>query len=314
MRLLKKKLHILIVDDNEDSFIVITSMLLENGIDAQTYWSRCTEEVLNILVRYEINLIITDNILNNGQTGFDLLKNPEFIEHKIPTIFMSGYGDEYVAVRALKAGAYDYLVKNRFDSSRLIYAINETLTEYDYQVKKENHQVELIRLATTDELTGLYNRRHFLEKLDEEIARYLRYSTPLSVALIDVDHFKHINDEHGHDVGDYVLRELSSIIKKAVRNTDTVCRYGGEEFLIAFPHTNLRSTEHIMERLRHKIDKHFFYYDHTNIPVTVSIGISEAHVEIQTANTLLKLADKALYTAKKDGRNRVISYTYGVGI
>jgi diguanylate cyclase (GGDEF)-like protein len=134
------------------------------------------------------------------------------------------------------------------------------------------------------------------------------------VAILDVDHFKSINDTYGHAAGDTVLRELGILIRNTLRSTDTACRYGGEEFLIAFPSTTLAGTEALSERLRLTIANHVFWYEKMHIPVTVSIGVAESYPEINNAEMLLKLADKALYAAKKDGRNCVISYHYGAGL
>ena len=310
----KKKVNILLLDDSEISHAKLSKQLADPDVRVQLFWVKTVERALDMLSTMPMDIVLIDNLLTHGETGFDLLCHPDFKALKVPAIFIAGHGDEYVAVKALKAGAFDYLVKERCDSSRLFYAINEAIKDSDYRKKAADHQIELIKLATTDELTKLYNRRYFMQVLENEIARYTRYKLTLSVALLDVDHFKHINDEFGHDGGDYVLKELGELLQKTVRTTDTVCRYGGEEFAVIFPSTDLMGAERFGERLRIAVDKNFFYYDHMSIPVTVSIGVAEAYPEVANNDMLLKLADKALYAAKKDGRNRVISYKYGSGI
>lgn len=310
----KKKINLLLLDDSEIAYDKLRIQLADPTVSVNIFWVKTVERALLLLKTTHMDVALVDNLLTRGETGFDLLCHPEFRGSKVPAVFIAGHGDEYVAVKALKAGASDYLVRERCDSSRLLYAINEAIKDSDYRKKLADHQIELIKLATTDELTKLYNRRYFMQVLDNEISRYMRYKLILSVALLDVDLFKDINDEFGHDGGDYVLKELGALLQKSVRTTDTVCRYGGEEFAIIFPNTDLLGAERFGERLRDTIDRHFFYYDHMNIPVTVSIGVAEAYSEVANNDMLLKLADKALYAAKKDGRNRVISYKYGSGI
>lgn len=309
-----RAVNVLLLDDSEEYFFGLSQKLSDPFISYRLSWVKTVQETLLLLRTRKYDIVLVDNVLQHGETGFDLLCDPKFRAYKVPAIFIAGQGDEYVAVKAIKAGAYDYLVKDRFDTSRLMYAINEALKDHEYHLKMEANHIELIKLATTDDLTGLYNRRHFMDLLQAEIIRYARYRTPLSVALLDVDLFKNINDEYGHDAGDFVLRELSKVIRASIRSVDSACRYGGEEFLVVFPSTNLAGTEIFGERLRARISKHNFYYDNTYIPVTVSIGLAEAYPEITNPDLLLKLADKALYAAKKDGRNKVISYRYGSGL
>jgi diguanylate cyclase (GGDEF)-like protein len=310
----KETIKVLLLDDSEAAYATLVLLLDDPCINASISWVRTVDEALTMLGDGGHDIALIDNILSRGETGFDLLCNPAFKALQIPAVFIATQGDEYTAVKALKAGAFDYLVKDRCDSSRLMYAINEAIKDARYRKQVEAHQIELIKLASTDELTGLHNRRHFRSQLENELFRFSRYKMPLSIALVDVDHFKKINDEYGHDAGDYVLKTLGKLLRGSLRSTDTVARYGGEEFVIAFPNTALFGAEVFAERLRGLIEGHFFYYDHMSIPVTVSIGVAEAYSEIAHSDTLLKLADKALYTAKKEGRNCVISYKYGVGI
>jgi two-component system cell cycle response regulator len=309
-----RQVKILLLDDSEDDYKLLQILLRDPHVKYTILWTNTVAKALDLIKREHFDCTLVDNALHKGETGFDLLLHPEYRESKIPALFIAGQGDEYVAVKAIKSGAYDYLVKGRFDTSRLMYAIDEAIKDLEYRLKIEANHIELIKLATTDELTGLFNRRHFMTKLQEEISRYARYRTPLSIALLDIDYFKKINDEYGHDAGDFVLREMGKLMRSCVRSTDSACRYGGEEFILVFPSTDLRSTEIFAERIRAHISKHNFYYDYNYIPVTVSIGLAEAYAEITNPDLLLKLADKALYAAKKDGRNRVISYRYGSGL
>lgn len=307
-------LHILLLDDAPAGFELLSQRLVAPYANSIISWVRTVDDALSRLGTEIYDIVLIDNVLKNGETGFDLLTHPKLKACRVPAIFLTSYGDEYTAVRALKAGAYDYLVKERCDSSRLVYAISEALKEAHYKKQLEAHQIELVKLATVDDLTGLYNRRYFRTLLEAELERLARYNLPLSIALLDVDHFKRINDDYGHDTGDHVLKRLGKILREAVRSIDAVARYGGEEFIIAFPNTHLTGAEVLSERLRHAVESTFFYYEHMSIPVTVSVGVTEAYPETANADMLFKLADKALYAAKQDGRNLVVSYKYGVGL
>ena len=158
-------------------------------------------------------------------------------------------------------------------------------------------------LALTDGLTGLYNRRHAAERLDQEISRAVRASSGLCVALIDIDHFKSINDEFGHGAGDRVLQEIGKTLMEFVRLSDVVARWGGEEFLVVFPETQLAAARVVAERLRARLAKIGPVEDGPD-QVTASIGLATL-VEQMDAHALVELADQALYRAKARGRNRV---------
>lgn len=163
-------------------------------------------------------------------------------------------------------------------------------------------------LTITDGLTGLYNRRYFQQALDREFARAKRYGTDLSIAMFDIDHFKKLNDTYGHQFGDKVLAEIAKLIKQSLRRTDYVTRYGGEEFIVILPETNLERTAIPIERLRKRIEQEDFRYGDTPVRVTVSIGISNLTPSISTEKDLINRADIALYTAKENGRNRIEFY------
>jgi len=163
-------------------------------------------------------------------------------------------------------------------------------------------------LSVTDELTGLYNRRYFRQILDVEFSRAKRCSSALSLGMLDIDHFKNINDTYGHQFGDKVLSEISSIIRKSLRKTDIVARYGGEEIIIVLPETTLSSAHIPLEKLRRLIEEHDFVYEGTTIHVTASIGLSTYGLDVPNESELIKRADEVLYKAKHNGRNRVEIY------
>lgn len=169
---------------------------------------------------------------------------------------------------------------------------------------------EAEHLSVTDGLTGLYNRRHFEYNVEREFLRTKRYPSDLSLAMIDIDHFKNINDTFGHQFGDYVLRELSNIISASFRKTDMIYRYGGEELSVILTETSLDNAFIPLERLREKISQHIFSYNNEETNLTVSIGIGASCAEFKTQGELVECADKALYKAKQSGRNKVIMYSH----
>ncbi len=160
-------------------------------------------------------------------------------------------------------------------------------------------------LATTDGLTGLFNHRHFQERLSGEFRRIARYPRPLSLLIIDIDFFKKVNDNYGHPAGDAVLKGVADAIRKALRETDIPARYGGEEFAAVLVNTDTGGAVNLAERLRNTISGCAFQADGKNMRVTVSIGVASCPVHAQTREELVKLADTALYRAKNGGRNRV---------
>jgi diguanylate cyclase (GGDEF)-like protein len=171
---------------------------------------------------------------------------------------------------------------------------------------------ELRKMAITDGLSQLYNRRYFLEQLEREFLRTQRYKLDLGLVMIDIDHFKMVNDEYGHLQGDYVIQRLGTIIKEEVREIDLPARYGGEEFVIFFPETDENGVIIVAERLRKRTESENFTRSEKlreiqEVHITISLGLSFfSHESITSPNDLIKLADDALYRAKREGRNRTI--------
>lgn len=166
-----------------------------------------------------------------------------------------------------------------------------------------------VELATTDELTGLSNRRVFMQELNTEVSRARRYNLAFSLLMIDIDHFKWVNDSHGHPAGDAVLKSLAKILNGQVRQVDIAARYGGEEFAIILPETNIDGARIVGERIRTAVaNSPFLINNKKKVGVTVSIGIACFPQCAQSIELLIERADQALYTAKKEGRNRVFLY------
>jgi diguanylate cyclase (GGDEF)-like protein len=171
-----------------------------------------------------------------------------------------------------------------------------------------NKAAMLERLATTDPLTGLYNRRHFLGALDAEWSRFQRYYRSVSVLMLDIDHFKSVNDRYGHAVGDEAIKAVAAACNEGKRKSDLVGRVGGEEFAVLLPETSLSRAKLVAERIRKRAMAIRLNAHQAQFGVTVSIGIAEATVSMSGIDALMAAADHALYQAKAEGRNRCISF------
>jgi len=223
------------------------------------------------------------------------------------TLDKTGNDDVSIAVQTMKEGAQDFLVKGNYTKELLYRAIANAIEKVVLRRTIEEQRRELEVLAITDELTGLYNRRYFMSRLAQEITRVQRFETPLSVLMIDLDHFKYINDEHGHLLGDQVLIHVAGFMKSSLRGTDFAARYGGEEFCILALGTPGIGAEVFANQLRERIaSTPCEITDHASIPITCSIGVAELTSKSQNAAQILALADHALYEAKHSGRNRVV--------
>lgn len=178
-------------------------------------------------------------------------------------------------------------------------------SKFVQKLQAAQHELELS--ASTDGLTELFNRKTGYERLAEELSKYQRSSKPLSCLMLDVDHFKQINDRYGHLVGDQVLKQLAGILKKFSREYDILCRYGGEEFLVILPETELVTALMIAERYREKIAETAIEVEHQEIYLTASIGVTQAHTDgSESRDSLIGRADAALYQAKEQGRDQII--------
>jgi diguanylate cyclase (GGDEF)-like protein len=233
------------------------------------------------------------------------------VTRHIPQIFISGVSGIEAKVEGLNLGAVDYITKP-FD-------IAEARARILAALRSKQLQDQLARNATTDSLTGVGNRRYFDKRAAAELSRARRFNKPLACIILDVDKFKGINDTHGHTVGDQVLAKLGQLLGAVCRTEDTVCRYGGEEFVILVPEQSMPEAGAFAERLRLEVANLEFEVTGssaagnpsesvtTKLHLTCSLGVAELNDQMSTSTDLVQCADRRLYFAKQSGRNRVVS-------
>lgn len=224
----------------------------------------------------------------------------------IPVILVTGKTDVETKIRGLELGASDYVTKP-FDQGELLARIKVQLKIKALQDELRRSNELLQELSSTDALTKLYNRRHFMEALGNEFDRTERYDSPLGLVMLDIDHFKRLNDTYGHQVGDEALRGLGEIIRAAARSSDIAARYGGEEFCVLLPETDLEGAAEFGHRLRFAVEDKSLQIDGKEVRMTVSLGATACpSPAVENGEDLIRLADDALYRAKRAGRNRVV--------
>ncbi len=262
-----------------------------------------TEEIQNALDKGRIDLVLMDNQMP-GKSGMEWLA--EIAKKQLaPVVMLTGSGTEEIAAQAFQEGAVGYLPKGSLSQKKLSNIIDVALDKWTRLQQAKADREKLERLANFDSLTGLYNRRAILDKLDELINLANRYKEDFSLSMLDIDNFKKVNDRYGHLTGDEVLEKIAVLIRRNIRETDIVGRYGGEEFIIILPKTNLSSAWVVAERLRNIIEKAELKDSAGNaFTIAVSQGLVGWERD-EDAASLISRADAALYKAKEKGRNRV---------
>ncbi len=301
-----QKVRILLVDDSDDAFKIIKDIL--NDLNFNNL-SRAVniKEALTVLKQDKFDLILLDHFLDDG-TGFDFLESIAKEGIEIPVIVVTGYGDEMLVSQMIQSGAYDYLPKSKLSTESLSRAINNTIEKARLKAEAKKAQARMAEMSTIDELTRLANRRYFMEALEGELERARRYKTEMMLVIMDLDHFKKINDTYGHLAGDMVLSEIGRELKKDIRYNDLACRYGGEEFAVILPNTNQDSACIAYERFRKMVEERLFIHGSNQFNIRVSIGVASSN-DSNSPNDLIANADHALYQAKETGRNKVVTYT-----
>lgn len=263
------------------------------------------EAAREALMRQAVDVIFVDYLLG-ADTGLEFLRELRERGDRRPIVVLTGQGDQRIAAAVMRAGADDYLVKDDLNPDTIYRSLRFVFERYENERNRAALEAELVRLARFDELTGLCNRRYLFDRLMQEMLRAQRYGSPLCILMLDLDHFKTLNDTHGHIVGDTILASVANILRQAIRATDIPGRYGGEEFCIVLTETRLNGARLVAERLRrHLAVETFSAANGRTFRVTCSMGLAEYHNGIQDITTFLGLADQALYKAKMAGRNRV---------
>lgn len=292
---------ILVVDDEQDICTLLSGFLSGEGYTVVA--AENSEVGLRLFKEESPDLVITD-IKMPGRNGIELLKDIKTVDPSMDVIVLTGHSDELTAIDCLHCGAYDYLLKPMEELDLLLASIQRALQKRRLEARNMQLVKELEEMAIRDPLTGLYNHRHMHTCLSDEITRALRYEHPFFMMMIDIDHFKRVNDRFGHLVGDFVLKRTVRLLEEHVRLTDTLFRYGGEEFLILLPETETNEAMLVADRLLETIRNHSFHCDSHQIHITISIGAALFPQEAGDASALLGLTDRRLYRAKKMGRDR----------
>ncbi|MCX7318615.1 MAG: diguanylate cyclase, partial [Hyphomicrobiales bacterium] len=255
------------------------------------------------------DLLIVSLSLENFD-GLRLCSQARSLERtrQIPILAIADLDNNTRLLRGLEIGVNDYLTRP-VDKNELMARARTQVRRRRYTDHLRDNVQHSIEAAITDGLTGLHNRRYMESHLQTLAEQAATRSKPLALMILDIDHFKSINDNHGHDCGDDVLREFAVRIRKSIRGIDLACRYGGEEFVIVMPETDMHVASMVAERLRRSIAGEPFAIDRGNkrIGVTISVGLATLEKKGEPIADVLKRADVALYRAKHDGRNRVVS-------
>ena len=298
--------RVLIIDDSDKIRQQILRTLIDVGLFDTYLEARDGLEGFKSIMETKPDLVICDLGMPRVD-GFKLLKmisaRPELQE--IPVIILTSSSDQASKVRGLEQGACDYVTKP-FDAAELVARVKIHLKIKKLQNELRSANQHLKALSITDSLTRLYNRRHITEILDKEFERAKRKQKMLSLVFVDVDHFKLINDNFGHQCGDEVLVAIAKAAQSGLRSFDVVARYGGEEFLLVLPETPLAGGMAVAERLRAAVQSLAFAPPMECLSATVSLGVaSYPSAQVDSASALFRQADEALYRAKQNGRNRV---------
>ncbi|MCB9610966.1 MAG: diguanylate cyclase [Sandaracinus sp.] len=296
--------RVLIIDDSEAIHALLDVRLRDESLEL--IHALDPRRGLELARAHSPDVILLDVDMPD-QDGFEVLESLRgYPETKlVPVLFLTGAMDTETKVRGLELGAMDYITKP-FEVAELKARVRAAL-------RVKALQDELLAFGRIDPLTGLWNRRYFDSRLAQEVSEALRTQRALGLLMIDADHFKRINDTHGHPAGDAVLQQLGAWTTHAVRATDVVCRYGGEELAVLLPGADRNPGLTVAERVLHAVRNGTVRHEGIELRVTVSIGLAwldswNVLDPKACATTLLRHADRALYDAKRAGRDRVVDF------
>ena len=303
----------LVVDDDADSLDLLKSWLSMEGYEV--FGARGGMEALKRIEADRPDLVLLD-LMIPPPDGIGVIRavKKDRVKSTIPLVVMTVKRDVKTKVEALRCGADEFIVKP-FHFDELDAILRSSLKKrYLYSaLERANRQLreaneKLLKLSVTDDRTNLLNDRYLRRRLAEEFKRAQRYGAPLSIMMLDLDHFKQVNDKYGHECGDQVLVGFGRLAIENAREIDIVGRFGGEEFLMILPNTDGIRAAIVAERVRKAAEEHVFHYKEFLVRITVSAGIAAipANRSVRTMADLLKASDNALYRAKEVSRNKVI--------
>ena len=300
---------ILVVDDDPQSLRIVTKALEFEGY--QVDQASNGVEAIDKMKAGDPHLVLLD-VSMPGLDGLDTLRLLRARNQYVSCVFLSGRSSTEDVIRGLDAGADDYICKP-FDTLELLARVRSQLRIKDLNDRLHAANTKLKELVDIDDLTGLFNMRSLYKKLDFEIERALRYQRSVCVIMMDMDHFKNVNDQHDHLFGSFVLSQVGKMIMSNIRKVDFAARYGGDEFLIVLTEIDQEGADIFCDRLRQRVERHLFENEGQKMRLTASIGFalvcpSKRRID---ARTLVRYADKALYQAKEGGRNCVKQYQLG---
>lgn len=297
---------VLIIDDSDTVREQIIRILESFNLFSHYYEAEDGLEGFKKLRTCKVDLILCDLEMPriDGFKFLSMLKSRPDLQG-LPVLILTGMGDRERKIKGLEQGASDYITKP-FDPEELVARVKVHLKIKNLQDDLKRSNELLLELSNTDHLTSLFNRRYLMEALGKELQRSIRKGGNLSFILLDIDHFKHVNDTYGHLQGDVVLKKVSQLLQKELRSYDCAARYGGEEFVAILPDSNLKEAVFVAERIRHSIQETSFSGELEELHLTASLGVASFPQEgVSAVDSFIKLADDALYRAKNNGRNRV---------
>jgi two-component system cell cycle response regulator len=298
--------RILVVDDRAASYERITGVLsTEHTVEVESN----PNQALFRAAEGNCDLLIISLAIENFD-GLRLCSQLRSLDRtrNVPILAITDSKDDARMARGLEIGVNDYLMRP-IDKNELLARARTQVRKKRYAERLRENVQQSIEMAITDALTGLYNRYYMESHLTALVEQSAARGKALTVLMLDIDYFKAINDSYGHDAGDDVLRQFATRVRKSIRGIDLACRYGGEEFVIVMPETDMAVATIVAERLRRRIAAEPFTIQQGTVPIetTISIGIATLDAADDNVAKILKRADQALYRAKRDGRNRVVA-------
>lgn len=287
---------IALLDDSKLVNTMVRNIFELHGIhNVDSYYT--AEDLLNSDKEYAIYIL---DLILPGISGEEVLLTLRKRARNSVIILISSISNYKTISNILSSGADDFIMKP-FDASVFMARIKAHSRNFILREELERANSELEKAAITDGLTKIFNHRYIVDRVEEEIERSKRYGKPLSIFLFDIDNFKNVNDTYGHQVGDEVLRRIAACMKELVRQSDSVGRYGGEEFMVILPETDIEKANHVGEKIRKAVEGMTFSDE------TLKLTISGGGVEYkgQSPTILIKTADEGLYQAKREGKNRL---------